>query len=194
MELQHINVKLFVEGDLKLDPARFIDVFHTWIREESLDELLIDVADYRHVPDGPGVMLVAHEADYCMENTGGRGGLRYSRKAPLEGTNQDRFAQALGAALKASQRLESQFSGDGPLAFSRRSFELSVNDRALAPNTAETFDSCKGDIQGFLDATFGAGVSTVEHQSDPRRRFAVVVTLAKPFDPASILSSLSGTA
>lgn len=194
MELQHVNVKLFVEGDLSVDPARFIDVFHTWIREDYLDELLIDVADYRHVPNGPGVMLVAHEADYCMENTGGQSGLRYSRKAPLEGSNQDRFAQAFGAALKASQLLESQFVGDGPLTFSRRSFELSVNDRALAPNTAETFEACKGDIQGFLDATFGAGACTIEHQADPRCRFAVVVTLAKPFDPAAILQSLSGTA
>ncbi len=187
MELQHVNVKLFVEGDLPVDPARFIEVFHAWIREDCLDELLIDVADYRHVPNGPGVMLVAHEADYCMESTGSRCGLRYSRKAPLEGSNQDRFARALNAALKASQLLESQFAGDGPLRFSRQSFELSVNDRALAPNTGDTFEACKGDIQGFLDATFGAGACTFEHQTDPRCRFAVLVTLAKPFDPASAL-------
>ena len=187
MELQHVNVKLFVEGELTVDPARFIEVFHAWIREDRLDELLIDVADYRHVPNGPGVMLVAHEADYCMEDTGGRHGLRYSRKEALDGSNQDRFAQALAAALTASQLLEAHFAKEGPLRFSRQSFELSVNDRALAPNTTETFDACKGDIQDFLDASFGAGVGTIEHRSDPRSRFAVVVTLTKPFDPAAIL-------
>ena len=58
MELQHINVKIYVEGDLPVDPAEFITVFHQWVKDKVLDELLIDVADYRHVPAGPGVLLV----------------------------------------------------------------------------------------------------------------------------------------
>ena len=72
MDLQHVNVKFLVEGDLKVDPARFIEVFHQWIRDETLEELLIDVADYRHVPSGPGVMLIALEADYSMDHADNR--------------------------------------------------------------------------------------------------------------------------
>ena len=67
MELQHVNVKLFVEGTLQVDPERFIEVFHRWIREHTLDEMLIDIADYRHVPAGPSVLLVGFEADYSLE-------------------------------------------------------------------------------------------------------------------------------
>src|SRR3989304_4572165 len=127
MEFQHVNVKVFVDGGLRFDPPRFIDVFHQWIQEQTVPELLIDVADYCHVPDGPGVVLVAHEADYSMDHTDGRWGLRYNRKAPLPGTNEDRFRQALSAAANACCRLEQAFTVDGPLRFSRKQFELFIN-------------------------------------------------------------------
>ncbi len=45
MELQHVNVKIFVEDDEVVDPERFIGVFHLWIRDRVLDELLIAGAD-----------------------------------------------------------------------------------------------------------------------------------------------------
>ena len=57
-------------------------------------ELLLDVADYRHVPAGPGVMLIGNEGDYSVDNTGDRLGIRYNRKAALDGDNQDRLRQA----------------------------------------------------------------------------------------------------
>lgn len=39
-------------------------VFHEWIRNDSLQDILVDVADYRHVSRGPGVVLVGHECNY----------------------------------------------------------------------------------------------------------------------------------
>ena len=33
------------------------------------DHLLIDVADYAHVPNGPGTVLVAHEANIHIDRT-----------------------------------------------------------------------------------------------------------------------------
>ena len=43
------------------------------------------MADYRHVPEGPGVMLIGHQANYSVDNTDNRLGVRYNRKEPLEG-------------------------------------------------------------------------------------------------------------
>jgi hypothetical protein len=38
-------------------------LFHEWIRTDRLpDETFIDVADYSHLKDGPGVVLVAHRS------------------------------------------------------------------------------------------------------------------------------------
>ena len=45
-----------------------------------LPELLIDVANYAHVPKGPGVVLIGHGSDYFMDEGEGRLGLLYNRK------------------------------------------------------------------------------------------------------------------
>ncbi len=190
MELQHVNVKIPVDGDLTVDLARFIDVFHEWIKGQVLDELLIDVADYRHVPAGPGVLLVAHEADYSMDNTDDRYGLRYNRKAALEGTNEDRFRQALWSAANACRLLEARFAKEGPLKFSRQELELFINDRALAPNTPETYATCKPELEAFFKKALGHGEFSLEHRSDPRARFGVGVKIANPFDLAAMLEKL----
>jgi len=188
MELQHVNAKIFVEGDLAVDPSRFINVFHQWIQDRVItDELLIDVADYCHVPDGPGVMLIAHEADYSMDHTDGRWGLRYNRKAALSGTNEDRFRQAVRRATNACRLLEDQFASDGPLKFSRREFELFINDRLLAPNTPQTLASCKPEIEAFLAKLVGSKDFALYPSTDSRRRFGVVVKTAKAIDFDAIL-------
>ena len=63
VQLQHLNVKIFAQEPASIDLAGAIPVFHRWIQENVCEELLIDVADYRHVPAGPGVLLVGHEAN-----------------------------------------------------------------------------------------------------------------------------------
>ncbi len=191
MELQHINVKIFVDGDLAIDPAGFIDVFHEWIREHTLDELLVDVADYRHVPAGPGVMLIGHEADYSMDNAGDRWGLRYNRKAAVDGSNDDRLRQALRSAARACQLLEEHFNGPEPLKFSRREFELFINDRALAPNTPETLAACRPMLESFLARALGHDDFSLEPRTDPRSLFGVTVTTARPFDLTAILETFA---
>src|SRR5438309_7406771 len=113
VELQHINVKLLLHDNGDLDPV--IPVFHSWIQKQIFDELLLDVADYRHVKDGPGVILIGHEADYSIDQTDGRLGIRYNRKAALSGSNQDRLEQAVRSALSAIQHLESDPRLEGKL-------------------------------------------------------------------------------
>lgn len=191
MELQHVNVKIYVDGDLAIDPAEFIDVFHEWIREHTLDELLIDVADYRHVPAGPGVMLIGHEADYSMDNAGDRWGLRYNRKAAVDGSNDDRLRQALRSAASACQLLEEHFNGPESLRFSRREFELFINDRALAPNTPETLAACRPVLESFLASALGHDDFNLEPRTAPRSLFGVAVTAARPFDLTAILETLA---
>ncbi len=182
MELQHVNVKIYVDGDLTVDLERFIEVFHRWVAGQSMDELLIDVADYRHVPAGPGVVLVGHEADYAMDNSGNRWGLLYNRKAFLDGSNSDRFLQALRSAANGCRLLETEFGADGPLKFSRQEFELFINDRALAPNTLETYANCQPELNAFLKNVFGHEEFKLQHESEPRRRFGVTVAVVQPFD------------
>ena len=174
MELQHVNVKIFVEGELPVDPEQFIAVFHGWVQEQAAECVLIDVADYSHVPEGPGVMLIGLEADYSIDHTGGRWGLLYNRKAARDGSNADRIGDALRRAAGACLKLEGQFSTDG-LTFTRSEFDLIINDRALAPNTSETWEAARPEIEAALSSVMGHTTFSLEQHADPRCRFGVSV-------------------
>ncbi len=78
--IQHVMVKVFAREPVSIDLGEAIPIFHRWIQDHVCPELLIDVADYRHVPNGPGVMLIGHEANYSLDMTKGRLGLLYNRK------------------------------------------------------------------------------------------------------------------
>ncbi len=150
MEFQHVNVKLFVKNAEEVDLEALIPVFHSWIQNQASGELLLDVADYRHVRSGPGVVLIGHQGNYSLDNTGGRLGVRYNRKAALEGTNQDRLVQATQAALAACRRLETEPSLDGRIQFNGREMEVFINDRLLAPNTPETRTAADSEFRTFF--------------------------------------------
>lgn len=181
MEIQHINVKVFVEGELPVEPEQFIAVFHGWVQEQAGEGVLIDVADYSHVPNGPGVMMIGLEADYSIDHTGGRWGLLYNRKAALAGSNMDRIRDALCRAAAACVRLEEQFSAEG-LQFSRTEFDVIINDRALAPNTSETWERARPEIEAGLKSALGHADFTLERHSNPRGRFGVSVRCGTPTD------------
>jgi hypothetical protein len=191
LDLQCVNVKLFVEkaaGQVDLEPL--IPLFHNWIQEQVFDELLIDVADYRHVPAGPGVMLIGHQADYSVDNKDDRLGVRYNRKARLEGSNQERLAQAARSALKACQKLEADQRLQGGLRFNGREIELFINDRALAPNSEATRAGADPEFQSFCKKLLGGAEYTLCYDQERRHLFGAVVKASKPFSVAELLANL----
>ena len=191
MEIQHVNLKLHLEHSGEVDLEPLIPIFHDWVREQSCEETLVDVADYRHVPAGPGILLVGHEADFSLDWGGNRLGVLYNRKARVGGENPDRFRQALRAVLTTCRKLEEDGRLDGKLGFESRAFELGVNDRLLAPNNRETYASLRPEIGSFCDGLFGRNNFSLTHQADPRRRFSVLVEMPSPMDRSGLLKALS---
>jgi len=170
IEIQHVNVKLLVRDQEGIDLEPLIPVFHSWIQEQSFaDHLLIDVADYRHVPDGPGVMVIGHEADYSLDQNDGRLGVRYNRKSILNSDSQGRLKQATRSALNAFQRLEADTRLNQKFRFNGQDVEVFINDRLLAPNTPETQKALDPEFRKLGDALFGSGNYELKWQSDPRR-------------------------
>lgn len=119
MDFQHVNVKLLVNDPGGVDLEPLIPIFHRWIQGRVFEELLLDIADYRHVYAGPGVVLIGHQADYSVDNTDNRLGVRYNRKAPLDGSNQNRLIQAARAALTALPAFRSRGGTSGQVALQR---------------------------------------------------------------------------
>ncbi len=191
MELNHVNVKLLVKDPegIKLEPV--VPVFHSWIQDQVYDEQLVDVADYTHVPAGPGVILIGLEGDYSVDNTDARLGVRYNRKAVLDGSNQDRLNQAARAALNACQRLEEEPSLEGKLRFNGQDVEVFINDRLLAPNREEAREQLKPEFQRFADRLFGAGQYSLSYNDDPRRLLTVFLKASQPVPVADLLDHLA---
>jgi hypothetical protein len=191
MELQHVNVKLYLRDPQAVKLEALVPVFHGWIQSKVCEELMIDVADYRHVHAGPGVVLVGHQADYSVDNTDNRLGIRYNRKATLEGSNRDRFSQALRATLRACQRLEADEKLSGSFRFNRQDMKLFVNDRMLAPNTGRLTDSVQGELRDFFGSVVGDTEFEMKFDSNPRSSFGVEVRTAKPLELDEVLARLS---
>jgi len=170
MDAQHLNVKIYASAAPE-ELGGAIAVFHRWIQENVCEELAIDVADYRHVPCGPGVILICHQANYSLDwGPENRLGLLYNRKARVDGSTEEKLAQAFAAALKACRRLESEPEFAGKLRFDAGDVAVTVNDRMLAPNTDATWKTWRGEIGKF----FGAG-HTIERTGTAGERFSARV-------------------
>jgi hypothetical protein len=167
--VQHVNIKIFASRfDIYLEDS--IPVFHKWIQDNVAPELLIDVADYKHVPDGPGIMLIGHEADYSLDLTDGRLGLLYNRKAPVSGDAQYALNQAYQSAVRAAKLLEETSVFAGKLVFDFNEVEVILNDRLLFPNTDETWQRVLPEFNGFFSSVYGQDGFTIEHRGELRDR------------------------
>ena len=181
MEIQHINVKIFVADNATVDLEKVNLVFHEWIQNDAGDgELLVDVADYAHVPAGPGMMLIGHESNFSLDFTvDNRAGLLYNRKTRLVGENTDRLSDALKRALSACDRLEAHAHFKGALKFNRQDMLLVVNDRALVPNEQDTYQRLKPDFDAVLGEIFADSHKLEFLEGDPRERFTVRVSASR---------------
>jgi hypothetical protein len=187
MNIQHINIKFYLEDPESVNLADFAAVFNTWIQQQRLEELLIDVADYLHVHNGPGIMLIGHEADYSLDNRAGRLGLLYNRKEQLDGSTEEKLIQATRAALTVAQILENE----NGLKFNGSEVQVIINDRLLVPNTVETLAALETDLKSFFNQLYGGAEVSLSHNSDPRERFTVNVKTESKFDVDTLLKNLS---
>jgi hypothetical protein len=170
MHATKFQVKLYAKtGDIELE--RLIPVFHEWIRHKKIpDELLIDVADYAHVPQGPGVVLIGHQSDYYLDVADDRPGLLYSRKRGFEGGFPESIEDAFGRALHACRLLEEESTLGFEFATDEVFFR--VQDRLHAPNEDATYRAYEPALKRAATTWFG-GDPSLERVGSPREPFAV---------------------
>jgi hypothetical protein len=177
-KLDHVNIKILArETGVDLEPA--IPMFHRWIQDSLVDGLVIDVADYRHVPAGPGVMLIGHQSNYSLDLAFTRLGLLYNQKLPVRGTLNEKLQSAFASALAACSLVEEEPAFRNKLSFDAGQCEITFNDRLLAPNTDETWHAVQSEIVRFLDDLYGKGAYQAERAGEPRERLRVAVQAAE---------------
>ena len=104
---EKLLVSLRLRADTSFDFPRLlpkvIATFHQWIASHTLDEILIDVADYSHVPDG-AVVLIGNDHNYSFAPRDGEFELAcfHKRQTP----EQNPLLQTLRRLLEASALLQ----------------------------------------------------------------------------------------
>lgn len=172
--IEHINVKLFAVSD-HIEWHHLIPVFHRWIQAGKFADVLpFDVADYAHVPAGPGVMLIGHHATISVDNRENRPGLLYNRRTAMPGSTEDKLRHAYEGALAAARQLESEPEFKGALRFDEGHIEVFVNDRLLAPNNEQTWST----LQATFAAVWGHS-ARFDWKRDPRGLFRVEIGRAR---------------
>ena len=197
MDTVKYELKIFLDDPSGVELEEFIPVFHDWIQTQQLAELLIDVADYRHVPHGPGVVLVAHDAHYAMDLAEGRLGLLYSRRRethPGRGaipSVADRLRSVWHCALTACQRLTAHPALAGRLRFRGDELLLRCNDRLHGPNTAAAYAELRQHLEPFLATLYTGQQVEVEHCSERTSRLTIGIKVAESPDVDTLLRRLS---
>jgi hypothetical protein len=193
MTPQRVACKLFVRPDpgAELDLTPFIGMFHRFIQRKSLDGLLIDVADYAHVPEGPGVLLVGHEFDYGLDLGGGRAGLLTTRKRYGKLALAEAARGVLIAALRAADAIERD--GGAGVRFGTDALVIQVIDRLAAPNDRASYRAAVAELTPLLTDLYGEKHEVVHaSEADPRQLLAIQVTARDAAPAAELAARLAG--
>jgi hypothetical protein len=171
MDLYKIGIKIFVINPEVVELHDFIPVFQGWIQQQKIEgHQLIDVHDYSHVHDGPGILLVSYEGNFSMDQEDGRLGLFYYRKQPLPGDLEANLRAVMKTAQQACKLLETEPKLHG-IKFKTDQILVITNDRLLAPNDAET----RTMLETVIASTLGAA-QLAPQAEDSRERLAFVVS------------------
>ena len=173
MDSFKLAIKFFADASSTLKAEELVPFFHHWIQTQAISgHQPIDVADYAHVKNGPGVMLIAYEGQFGYDQADGEPGLLYSRMRELEGSFETRLNAVAAAALGACARIEEALPGKIHFRTDRVLFR--INDRLLAPNNSETLKQVEAPLQTFF-AKLLDGPVRMEHRVDAARPFELMV-------------------
>jgi hypothetical protein len=125
MQLKKLAIKIpFSRAELP-STERWIELMNVWIRDNVIPGTLIDVADYSHMVNGPGIVLVAHEYILSLDHQNGWSGLRISSRRDTGKEAKDELKGLVSILAKASISV----SGEFDLSLDTSRVEISALDR-----------------------------------------------------------------
>ncbi len=189
--LQRIGLKLFVADEAQFEPRELVPIFHRWIQTRALDQLLIDVADYTHLREGPAIVLVAHEGNLALDNHGGRLGLQYYRKQPTDDSLPARLSSICHLVVKAATLLENDPELKERIRFRGEELEFVANDRLLTPNGEEAFEAMGAALEPLLGKLYAGAPTAITRNPDQQERLTLTVKAARPVTLAALADRLT---
>lgn len=194
MDAFKLQVKIFTDsGAVPTGTSLedFIPVFHGFIKNHTVKETLIDVANYAHVPDGPGVALIGNGGDYFLDEEKGRAGLIYSRKREAPAPDA-RLVDTFRRAFFVGTLLEKDAAFAGKLKFRTDEILFRVNDRLLAPSTDATLAELRPALDAFGRILFAGAPFELSRTGSAREVFGVTFKSAPVSGLSVLLERLGG--
>ena len=150
--------------------------------------LLLDVADYAHVPNGPGIILIGHDVDYGIDQVGGHAGLLVVRKRYGQAELADILRDTLAKGLACVKAIEDD--GRTGLSFSVDAVEVQIFDRLEAPNDADAFATASAEAAPVFEALYGEHTLERAGDGDARKALTLIARAAGGSDAATLLGRL----
>jgi hypothetical protein len=172
--LKRLDIRLFIADPNAVEWGEFLPLFTRWAQEEP--DRWLDVADYRHVPTGPKVVLIGKECHVSVDNRREEAALLFSRREPYEGSNEERIASAFRDAFAYAERVSRELPH---IRFRHDVCELAVNDRVAFPNEPEIAEAVAAELRSALAALMPNSTATLEHDPNPKERITFRVRLGE---------------
>lgn len=182
--LQRIQIKLPTDAprDLKLDP--FLVIFSRWRKGKEHPAEWVDLADYAHIPRGPGIVLVGQRWNLSFDMADPAPGILYTAKKGLTGSHTERLLSAFQWCLELAQRLIAEPEFPPGVHLKTEGLELRFNDRLETPNTPATDQQLRPIVEHLLSTLYGHNDYELTAQTDPKQCYGFPIQLqaTQPLD------------
>lgn len=165
-DLQRVDVKQLLDAPRDPDIDPFLVIFDRWRKQDGHPCDWVDLADYAHMPAGPGILIVGKRDSFSVNLNPPGPGLLTSVRSGLDGGLAERLREAFRRAreLNAAVLAEPEFPRrmqviDG-------AWEVFINDRLRFPNS----DASDRRIRPALAEALGVTPRSLVRHADPRGR------------------------
>lgn len=187
---KRISIKFFAKNPEVVEIEAFTAILQRWIQDRALDGLLIDVVDYKHMYEGPGIILIGDLADYGMDSRDGRLGMMLTIKRHDQVTLTNLLQYAFPLILKAAKLMETEDAANG-LVFDFSEAKLEFLDRLNYANSPETLANVEADLRSFANDIFKQELAITQAHRDPRETFAVTIKAEGDVTGEQLLANLA---
>ena len=143
-------------------------------------------ADYRHVPEGPGVMIVGNEGHEQWTPWAAELGIRYSRKRDQAGEPEPKLREAFARVLRAADGLEHEASL-GPAKLRTHRVLVQVVSRLEVGNDDAAHAALAPALTAFASELYGAEPKVVRVGDCARLSgSSCALTAPRPRSPSSL--------
>ncbi|MGK5093049.1 hypothetical protein WDW89_13660 [Deltaproteobacteria bacterium TL4] len=174
-DLQRINIKVLTPTPEGFKAEPFLKILNHW---NETEEEWLDIADYLHLQDGPGVVLLGPKRFVSFDRTEGADGILYCQRNGLEGSLKARFVEVLNNGILFAKKMRGEEACPSDVSTETTQLIITINDRKQAPHSEQTARQLGSVIQEALKEVLDGTDVQMSPLADPKELFGYQVKLS----------------